>query len=1091
MAQFKAHNLKFINIIRWLVSILILAVLLWFLYIYAGRALCHIALGQIAELTNTKITVGSVDFHADGSVFMENLVISPRKSRNVHATILNAENVYARFYPWSLFLLRPQLHVIDVNDFVFNAQYDLDSGWSNLSSLEIIPPEGSFGKMPRIFLNAGTLQYSKISSGQEEVAVSIPLNASFGPDEESQQGYSFEITTATMASGFGTSRLTGSWKPGLVTITGGISSLDVPELEMAWIIDVLAAELKYDRNNDFSMRLHIKDLHSKRSESLDRLALVGPPFLERSDLFTALQRFFDRYQPRGKIDVELDVTGNLSRLNESTLTGQIDCKDVAFFYSGFQYGIENLVGRMDFTKNSLRLNNLIANHGDIELYFNGWTREFGPERQYNIRITSDKMPLDNDLYNALNEKQKEFWNYFSPVGQAAVDLRLSRQPQTDRQMNLTLELLGAEAAYCNFPYPLKNLTGKMSFTREQVKFSDIVSQENERKIAIDGEIMPGSINGPMYDISVNINNLPLDSTLEDVLPEGLKNFYQKLRPTGLADGWVKVLAKDDEPASFIADLSFKNASIYSEELSSPISDISARAVFTPDSIDVKNLSGLYGDSPVSLTGHIQPDQKQQQALYVVSLSLEQIQLNEDFFNLLPASLKEIVTRLKPNGKVNLGVDLNKENLSDSPVYRITVNCLGNNITLPDFPNPLKDVTGTLIINDNGMELKDVVASIGDIDPAAANITAIKLNGELSLNDSSISGAFLQLTANDVDFDERLTQFLPQQAKGLYDKLMRSGSFDLDFNDVRIRFGDNGQKSVDFAGAVALHKCGLNISGAGTQLEIVLKTNGLYQTDSGLCSCRAAIDNGELRIQGKSLTGLKADICYDPNQRNWFTENFVSDCYGGKATGKFEFLESADGSMEHVLQVAFDNVDLKQYLSDANLEDTGDSVYTSGKMSGSLNINTHVTEQPSRIGSLRLAIKDMQVGKLSPLGKLLQVLNLTEPSDFAFDQMFVDSYIKGNSLFVKKLDLSGQGIAFYGSGRMDLVTRNIDLTLTARGRRLATEDPSVLQSLTEGLGQAVVRMEVTGNFDDPVIKTKALPVIEGTLQILGTKPKTPD
>jgi hypothetical protein len=66
-----------------------------------------------------------------------------------------------------------------------------------------------------------------------------------------------------------------------------------------------------------------------------------------------------------------------------------------------------------------------------------------------------------------------------------------------------------------------------------------------------------------------------------------------------------------------------------------------------------------------------------------------------------------------------------------------------------------------------------------------------------------------------------------------------------------------------------------------------------------------------------------------------------------------------------------------------------------------------------------------------------------------------------------------------------------LILTARGRRLATDDPSILQSLTEGLGQAVVRMEVTGNFDDPDVKTKALPVIEGTLQILVSKPNASD
>jgi hypothetical protein len=57
-------------------------------------------------------------------------------------------------------------------------------------------------------------------------------------------------------------------------------------------------------------------------------------------------------------------------------------------------------------------------------------------------------------------------------------------------------------------------------------------------------------------------------------------------------------------------------------------------------------------------------------------------------------------------------------------------------------------------------------------------------------------------------------------------------------------------------------------------------------------------------------------------------------------------------------------------------------------------------------------------------------------------------------------------------------------LTARGRRVAAAKPSILQSLTEGLGGAVVRMEVTGKVDSPKVETKALPVIEDSLKVLG-------
>jgi hypothetical protein len=1099
MARFKMQNLKLKSVTRWLVEVLILAALLWLFFILAGRALCHIALSQIAQLTNTKIRKESVDFNTDGSVVIKKLVVGPSEKKSKDDTILEAETVFARFSLSSLFLLRPRLKVIDINDFTFDAQYDLDTGRWNLSELKIKPPTGASGKMPRVHLKAGTLQYSKISNGQVKVAVSVPLSARLGFDDQTQDGYSFDITTATLASGYGKSRLKGFWKPGIVTIAGGISSVDVPELEMAWIIDTLAAELKYDRDKAFSLKLRIKNLQSMRSPPLDKFALVGPAFLERSTPFAALQKFFNRYQPYGQIDIELDASGNLNRLSESTLAGKVYCKDVAFCYYKFPYTVEHLIGRIDFTKNSVELNDLSGKHADVELFFNGWSRDFGPNWKYQIRITSDNLALNNDLYNALSATQKESWSAFSPTGLAAIDYRLSRHSQTDKQKKLTVEPRGAEAIYRHFPYPLKNLTGRLFFDRGNVIFSDVVSKVNECTITLNGEVATRSDNSSIYDMSIKVNNVPLDATLEAALTDRQRNLYKRIQPTGLADGWVKVSSQGPEHANFTADLSFKKASLKFEQFSSPVSDISANAVFTPDLITVKNFSGRYGDGLVSLTGRIWPGRKTQEFRYHLSLDFEQVRLNNDLFVLLPESLKEIVTEWKPQGKLNLIADLNKESLTEPLDYRITADCLNDSVNLPQFPCPFKDITGTLLITKDSITLKDITAALGDCVPLTtvpgtpfAEASTIKLNGQIALADNVFSNALLQLSANDIFFDECLGTALPQHIQPLYSSLSPTGRFDLDCEDIRVFLTDDGQKSVDFTGDIRFKNCSFKLSDAETELDAILRTKGLYKTGDGLSNCQAAFEGGTLRIQGKSFTNLRADIFYDPDLRRWSTEDLIADCYGGKSTGRFELKSArggAEGASEYLLRIGFNNIDLKQFLSDTKVKETPDNGYTSGKMNGSLSVNARLADRSSRIGTCRLAISDMQVGKLSPLAKLLQVLKRTESEDFAFGQMFLDSYIRRDDLLVKKLDLSGRTVAFYGSGRMDLKTRNVDLLLIARGRRLATADPSIWQSLTEGLGRAVVRMDVTGDFYDPKVTTKTLPVIGETLQILGTKPTT--
>jgi hypothetical protein len=1089
MAPVIIQNLKLKGAFRWLAEVSVLSVLLWLFFILGGRALCHVALSQIAEMTNTQITRESVDFNTDGSVVIKKLVISPGEERRKDDTILEAETVYARFSLGSLLLLRPRLKVIDINDFTFDARYDLDTGGWNLSELKIKPPTGTSGKMPHIQLKAGTLQYSKISKGRIKVALSVPLNAKFGFDEQTQDGYSFEITTATMASGYGKSRLAGFWKPGCITIKGGISSVDVPELEMAWIMDILKAELKYDRDKAFSLNLRIKNLQSMRSPALDKFALVGPAFLEKSASFAALQKFFNRYQPHGQIDIELDASGNLNRLGESTLDGKVNCKDVAFCYYKFPYKVEHLVGRIDFTKNSIELNNLTGKHADVELFFNGWSRDFGPDWKYQIGITSDNIALDNDLYNALNAKHKESWLAISPVGFAAIDYRFNRRSQTDKEKKLAVELRGAEAVYRNFPYPLKNLTGRLFFDSGNVILSDVVSQVNDSRITLNGEVATGSPDEMAYDILLDVNNIPLDSTLEAALPERQRDLYNRIHPAGLAAGRVKVSGQGSAPANFTAGLSFKKASLMSDRFPSPVSDISANAVFTPDSINIEKFTGRYGDGSVSLTGKIWPDWKDQQSPYVLSLNFERVRLNDDLLNLLPELLRKNVAKLKPKGKMNLRASLNKENPAEPLDYRISIDCLGNTVDFPQFPYSLGDITGTLSITKDNIMLEDIAAGIGNGLPVTADAGTIKLNGQIDLADNVFSKALLNLSANDILLDECLVEVLPQHIRPLYESLSPVGRVDLNFQNLRISTPNDGRKSVELDGDVSFKNCAFKMSDTEIRLDAILETKGVYKTKDGFDGSPAAFNGGTLRVLGKSFTNLKAALSYDSDLRLWSTKGLIADFYGGKATGEFRFKQPAGMTPEYLLQVAFENVDLKQFLSDTDVEKVPDNGYATGNMDGSLSVNARFGDSSSRVGTCKLSISDMQVGELSPFGKLLHVVKFTEPQDFAFDRMFLDSYIRRNDLLIKKLDLSGQAVAFYGPGRMDLQTRNVDLALIARGRRLATDDPSVLQSLTEGLGRAVVRLEVTGNLYDPKVTRKTLPGIRETLQILGTKPAT--
>jgi hypothetical protein len=1033
----KAENSKRIFHL-WPVKGLILAFCLWLAFILTGKVLCKIALDQIAELTNTKITTESVDFNINGSVFIKGLVIRPEQQKKYDDTILKAETVYARFGIGSLLLLHPQLKRISVKDFLFDAQHDLDTDRWNIAAFRIKPPKGAAGEMPVIRLKRGTLQYSKVSNGQVKAIAAVPIDAGFTPAQKTQDGCSFNITTAD-GVGRGKSVLTGFWKPGRITITGGISSADIPAFEKAWTINALNAELNYDRSSDYSLKLKIEDLRSRHTFAGDTFAADRQAFLGKSGSFAVLQRFFNRYRPSGTVAIDLQARGSLEQLSESTLVGKVYCKDISICDRRFPYTIKQLTGTIDLTEKSTVLNNLCGRHGDTDVTLNGWSKDFGPNWKYQIRITSDNMVLDNDLYEALSAKQKKSWSAFSPSGLAAIDYRLSRRSQTDEEETLLVKLLGVEAAYRHFPYPLKNLSGRLLFAHDSVTVSDVISQVNGCKITLNGKVTACSTEQPIYDISIEAKDVPLDSTLVSSLSDKKSDFYNRLNMSGLADADIKIFTpelvtaeravagQDFGPTSFIADVSLKKTSLSwglftekADDFPLVISDVSAKTIITPDLIQIEDFTGRHNQALVSLTGRIWPGNEAQKPSYCLLLHAEQAELNDELISLMPKPLRKIVSELQPKGKVNLTANLNKTDSGNYPDYKITVDCPGNSINFEPFtPStslgtvslsnryPVKNVTGRLTITKNIITLEDIVATA-----AATDNTLITSN-------------------------------IPSFAKA-----------------------KRGESTVKINGRIMLADDAFS-----DRLELSAG-NITFTADS-------------LKIKGKSLTRLKADTYYDPSRKSWITKNLIADCYGGRLAGKFELKRSDEADLEYLLQVGFDNIDLKQFLSDTNLEGAPRNNHTSGEMSGLLSVAGRTGESLPYIGRCRLLITDMQVGTLSPLAKPLYVLKLTEPKDFAFRQMLVDSYIKHNRLFLEQLDLSGKALAFNGSGWIDLQSRNADLVLFARGRRLATAEPSILQSLTEGLGHAVVRMEVTGDVYDPKVTTTTLPVVKEAVKILGT------
>ena len=983
---------------RWFLEFALTVTVLWVSLMFAGRVLPKIALRQISELTNTRIKAEGVDFRFDGSLNITNLSVWPKITAGYDNSILKAEKVNVRFRMGSLIRMKPRLKEIYVDDFTLKALYDSDSGEWNLSALKTGMPKGSGERLPRVWFENGSIEYVQVSHGHGRREGSWPVSAGFRPADKTvcDDGYSFDISSAGRQN-FEKSLIVGSWCPGRVTIGGRISSKDIPGFGRQWDLKKLDAEMIYEPNGFYELTAKVKDFNCPPSESGKMFTFETKSIAEKAPFIDALQKFFIRYNPSGTIDSEIRSTGNLARIIESRIAGTVYCNDVSVRDKEFPYKVEHITGMIKLTERSATFEKLTGRHKDVDLDFAGWAKDFGANWKYLLQITSNNMLLDKDLYNALKEGAQRFWTAFSPSGVVAINYSRSRLSPTDKQTALAVELLDVESKYIGFEYPLKNTRGKLFFEASGIDFSDVISQWEGRKITINGDVEYGKGDKPIYDVLVESENIPLDSTLEEALPERQKDIYNQFEMAGIIDATIKISSsQDDNVATFTAEVFPKGSTIKARALPIVISDVRGKIVFEPEKTDIEKLTGRYERGTVELSGNVWPAEKERDLNYCLSMRAQSIDLNEELIEVLPGSLGGILTELKPGGEVNFTADLGKDAKGDCSGNRLIVECLGNTIDCDLLPYPLRDVSGQMTIKQNRIELEDITARAMHKVRGEPVESTMKMNGNIVLGGEQADGKSRKITAGELEF------------------------------------------------------------------------------------------SGEhVRLKGKTLDRLDTSLVYESESKTWISQHFIADFYDGKMIGKLQFEQFSEGGLGYFLEASVAGADLEKFLSDRPEEKGPEEHYSTGTINGSLSLVGSLGDDNIRLGRCRLKIIEMEVGKLSPLAKLLTVLNLTEPGDYAFDQMLVDAYIQDNKVFFRQMDLSGKSLAFNGSGWLDLKTDDINLMLTARGRRLATKKPSIFESLTEGLGRAVVRVEVSGNANDPKVATKTLPVIGETLEILGT------
>jgi hypothetical protein len=1107
--------------IRKLVAVSIVCIICWAIYNLVGHKLLKpIARRQIEQLTGATVRIGSIDFKSAGFVRMNYLVIGGPQVQHYENRILRANKVDVRFSLASIFRLKPRIRKVTFRDYVINAQYNMDSKRWNLALLKMAKSLKDEGALPQIEVKNGILKLTKVKNDRVTDITVIELNGELKPVQGPGRIYSFYCESRDNAADqyyF----VRGIWESGprgKLMLNGRIPQTDLPVLGNRWAINDLVLDLSYDRQRvsihrfkwtigsktqvdisgtvtnyaldaEYDIEMRFKGMLVS-SEPTPNALVYDRFILDR--LTPGLRKFLGQYDPRGWVDIDIRSAGTVDKWAESQLAGTVTCRDISVLDRKFPYRLNHIVGTLDVTDKSVTLNDLKSKHGNVNLVISGHTERLDRQWSYDINITSSNMLLDDDLYRALNTEQKRLWFDFAPTGLAGIHYKLVCRPGGEKKTLLTVDLIDAQAVYQHFPYPLKNLTGTVYVEPGTLELKQVVSQYDGRRITLNGRITGAETDRPRYNITIEADDVPIDSTLKAALPAKQREFYESFEVDALTDVHIKVFPNEvgARLVEYIATASIKNASMIYEKFPLALTNVNVEAVLTPDLVRLESMTGKCGDSTVKVSGLLWPadeDEPESEPDFCLSVEANALELDDKWLKALPTEVAGLVTEFHPTGKVNIVANLNvgAETAACAP-YKIVIECLGNGIRPDAFPYPLENVTGTITVTPENILLEDLTAIIAKNTAAESQPTAqIALDGNVVARNAEVVSGSISLHAYNVALNDALASALPEDSAGIYRAISPNGTVDLDIEDVIFYTDPNGQRWLNLVDArLVFNQCGFASGYSLTDLNAVLTADISYKLNQGLWTAKADLNADKLNIKGRLLQSLRAPITYDRERTALISNDFTADCYNGKVIGDIELNQSKGRETPYSLRLAFDDIDLGGILN-ANAEQQPDN-YTHGLASGVFTAAGILGQKDSRIGRLNINIRDMELTRRSLLGKVLTTMQLNEPTDFIFSGMTVTGYLRKSQIIFEQVYMSGKSMVLAGNGKLDLDSNEVDLDFTASGKRI-TSEPSFLESLAKGLGSAVVKVEVRGDVEKPDITTTTLPLIKNPLGILGTRP----
>jgi len=371
-----------------------------------------------------------------------------------------------------------------------------------------------------------------------------------------------------------------------------------------------------------------------------------------------LQREWDKYQPAGLVDGDLQVTFDGTRWQPNlTLTG----KELSFQSDKFPYRVSDGSGSIRFMapagEQPSRLDiDLTAHGGGQPLRIVGQVFDPRPGALGWLEITGRDVEIEQRLIAALPEKTRRVIQSLRPEGQFHVRWRLdrTRPGQLKPRTSLRLELVDCRINYEKFPYPLSGIHGLILAEDRRWTFRDLVSK-GSHSVQCQGYLQPTSA-GSELSLQFSGRQIPLDDDLLQAVPASVRQAWKEIRPRGHVDltaevyhatGFVKPSIR------VVVRPRPESATIEPQFFPYLLEKIEGTVQYQNGQLWLSKMRAQHGRTTVRTNGSGQFDSDSGWRIQLEGLSADRLTARHDLTMALPAKLRKLIDQLRPTGSFSL------------------------------------------------------------------------------------------------------------------------------------------------------------------------------------------------------------------------------------------------------------------------------------------------------------------------------------------------------------------------------------------------------------------------------------------------------